>query len=155
MEKKTSIIIMPLFIKRLRSFVKNPTMKEWSAVSRLVRNADMRYAFQYGVKGYLPVIMCSNSTASTCACESCPFNCASATYYWRRDNCLVYNVLQCSKLSDRLLKGTRLLAIYDAYDTISSYYDVAVEKEILSSERKLLRNASSKRKRPRRETLSI
>lgn len=149
MEKKTSVVIMPLFIKRLRSFVANPTMKEWGAVSRLVRNTEMRWAFQYGVKGALPVIMCPASTSANGyngqICSSCPFATGDRNY-WSKDCCLVYGVLQCSKLSERLLKGTRLLAIYDEYDKISSYFDAEVEKEILSGERKFLRRSKERKK---------
>lgn len=54
MPKQTSLVIMPLFIDRLREFSTSPTIKTWGgAVSGIVKNPRIRGVVSYGRRGVL------------------------------------------------------------------------------------------------------
>ena len=72
MSEKINVVLMPLFIDRLRAFVSSPTAKSWSAVSRLVKNTRVHNAVNYGLRGGLPVLLCE-AKARSFDCGNCPF----------------------------------------------------------------------------------
>ena len=144
MSAKINVVLMPLFIDRVRAFVNSPTMKNWSAVSRLVSNSLVHNAVNIGSKGLLPVLMCEARAHRWGDCGGCPFVAKEnkAMQCWHKLRCLPSLVCRQKTLAQRLFLCNQLLAIYDAYDGMSTFESDAMVSEIERDEKKYFRQVS-------------
>jgi hypothetical protein len=136
--KTATFLFMPLFIERLRAFVKEPNIKTWGAVSRL-RKRPVTDAFNHGKQGDLPLLMCPAILGTTESCLSCAMNRTGTRkklwgHCYGRAECLPYSILHKDKLADRLLEGIQLLAICDTSDVVATAEMPDVEKAMLKFE---------------------
>ena len=129
MSEKINVVLMPMFIDRIREFVSSPTAKTWSAVSRLVKNTTVHSAVNFGLRGGLPVMLCE-AKAHYFDCDGCQFVALESAAHWHRLRCLPYLTMKQKTLAQRLFIANRVLAIYDSYDGMSSFESKQMVKHI-------------------------
>jgi len=149
---KISVVVMPLYVDRLRAFVANPTAKTWSPVSRLVKAYPTRHHFSYLLRNMLPIVTCN--FAMTYHCGSCPLSTNSTG--WLGHRCLAHETLHQPNLASRILLAVRFLAAYDEFAGMTTFDSPQLAERLIADEQAVEdRKREDKRKRDEAERIRL